>query len=391
MTDRLRRYISPEEINRVKETRSSPQPGPERPGVKVTDESAELVSNVTTDGETIEDPDSLLLDHGLNPDEWIIEKTVVSKWGNPEKPSYQLKLWLIPKAFISAIKPARSDGWKAPQRTRWLSKDEPKLVVIAGDQQAPYQDERLHELFCSWLRRNKPNEGVLLGDTVDFPDISRHKDDPDNDAKVNVCVQSGYDLLRGYVDASPNTLFRKMAGNHDERIRNYLIERATKLFKLKRATLPGGVDEYVHEVPFLLRLDELGIEYVDPNGPYDQAQLILSDKLAVMHGWLVRPKSGQAALATLEHLGYSIIVGHTHRQGKVHKTTHDIIGDTQKVLVGVETGCMCRLDSEWPKYAVKPDWQRGFATAHIWPDGTFKIDLATYVNNNLYWRDQRYA
>ena len=48
---------------------------------------------------------------------------------------------------------------------------------------------------------------------------------------------------------------------------------------------------------------------------------------------------------------------------------------------------MCRLDLG---YTVAPDWQQGFATATIYPDGTFKLDLATYVNNTLYWRDQRY-
>jgi hypothetical protein len=41
-------------------------------------------------------------------------------------------------------------------------------------------------------------------------------------------------------------------------------------------------------------------------------------------------------------------------------------------------------------YAVAPDWQNGFATAQVWDDGRFKLDLATYVSDALFWRDQRY-
>jgi hypothetical protein len=50
---------------------------------------------------------------------------------------------------------------------------------------------------------------------------------------------------------------------------------------------------------------------------------------------------------------------------------------------------MCRIEGGLG-YAVAPDWMNGFATAHVWPDGTFKIELATYVNGVLYYGDKRY-
>jgi hypothetical protein len=257
---------------------------------------------------------------------------------------------------------------------------------MCGDQQAPFQDPNLHDKFVHWLSENRPDEGVLIGDTVDFAEISRHRHNPEWVARTQDCLDSGYGLLRDYVHSSPDTRWKKLAGNHDIRIRTTIIDQARDLYGLRRADSPQ--EHSVWSIPHLLRLDELGIEFIDPNGEWEHGQVKLSDKLAVRHGWIARKGSGQSALATLEHLGYSVVVGHTHRQSLVHKTTHDIDGNTS-TLAGVEAGCMCRIQ-DGLGYAVAPDWQNGFATATIWDDGKFKIDLATYVNGELLWRGQRY-
>ena len=112
-------------------------------------------------------------------------------------------------------------------------------------------------------------------------------------------------------------------------------------------------------------------------------------------GWIAQQGSGKSALATLEHLGYSVIIGHSHRQSLVYKTTHDIEGDTT-TLVAAEAGCMCRIDQQvrdgrkFPDFTPLPDWQQGFATVTMHPDGLFQIEHATYVNGTLLWRDQQY-
>jgi hypothetical protein len=191
---------------------------------------------------------------------------------------------------------------------------------------------------------------------------------------------------------------RKLAGNHDERLRNFLLERhrTLALYGVKQADSPDAHGEQALSPKFLMRLDELKIEYVDPEGPYDLAQINLSPKLAVRHGWIARKGSGTSALDTLEHLGYSVIVGHTHRQSLVYKTTHDIDGGIT-TLTAAEAGCMCRVNQtpdstgrRWPNYSPVPDWQQGFSTVTIHPDGLFRIDNATFVNDTLLWRNQSY-
>lgn len=337
----------------------------------------------------------MLKQRGLDPDEWEIEYITANEWGEEDRINYQTKFTARRKKPLAGVLPARSDGWRPPKTDRvkipnW--KTQPRLVVIVGDVQAPFQNDHLHELFCRWLEDNRPDEGVLLGDTMDFPDISRYNPDPENDAAVNECIQAAYDVLRGYVQASLDTKWQKLIGNHDQRLRDYVIQRAPALYGVARA----DEDLPVLSPSYLLRLDELGIETIDCHGTYEDAQVKLSPHLAVRHGWIAVKGSGSSALRTLEHLGHSVVIGHSHRQSLVYKTTFDIDG-TPSTLAAAEAGCMCRIDKQivrgkkFPGYTVNPNWQNGFCTALVWPNGQFRLDHATYAGNALYWQDQRYS
>lgn len=381
---------------------------------KIDGDSAEGTFAPTTKRPVLDDPDTMLRQRGLNPDEWAITHVTANEYQGPNsadavaaggdnKITYYQTKFTAAKTQPTILMPARSDGWKRPSfGGSWGISNklgtEPELVVICGDQQAPYVDENLHLLFCKWLSQHRPSRGVLLGDTVDLPTMSKHKPDPESDANVNECTQSGYNTLRGYVDASVRTDWVVMPGNHCVRINDYLAMRAPEAATIRRATMEGGRrEEPVLSLKHLMRLDELGIEWIDPKGPYTQAQYNVNDKLAIRHGWLAKNGGGNTAYASLNSLGYSLGVGHTHRQSIVHKTIHDINGHIG-TITAFETGCMCVVEKTeingkmWPNYTGSPpDWHQGFATASIWPDGFFRIDLATYVNKTLLWRDERYS
>lgn len=374
---------------------------PSSAGYRIEGDQGELTSP-TRRGSSMDDPDAMLRERGLDPEDWVIESATINEWDGPSADEgmvtyHQAKLNLRKKRPDLQIVAARSDGWTAPPAKGVARSNGTRLIAVTGDQQAPFHDENLHHLFCAWLEENEPDELVALGDKVDFPDISRHRLDPENTAVVNECIQSGYDLFRAYRASAPNTRMKFMPGNHDERIRNILLDKPSvqPLYGVKRADTPLEKGPPVLTLPHLLRLDELDIEYVDPQGPYDLAQINLTTKLAVRHGWIARQGSGVSALATLEHLGYSIIVGHTHRQSIIYKTTHDIDSDPT-TLTAAEAGCMCRIDQEsrkgrkWPNFTPCPDWQQGFTTVTVHPDGFFRIENATYVNGTLLWRDQQY-
>jgi len=326
------------------------------------------------------DLEGLLEDRNLDPEDWEVTNLRVNEWGENGE-NRQLRATFNRKA--PSISPARIDGdYKRPKTQK--SNKNGKLVVFVGDPQAPFHDKDLHNAFCSFLAEEKPEEGILIGDTMDLPNVSRHPAEPDWAATTQECIDSAYGLLRDYVQSSEKTHWTKLSGNHDERLRRSIIDRVPDLYNLTRA----DDNKSIFSVDYLLRLDELGIDYVEPHGSYKHAQINVSEHLAARHGWIARKGSGASALATLDHLGYSIVVGHTHRQSRVHKTNYDINGKPT-TLTAVETGCMCQIEGGLG-YAVNADWQQGFATANVFEDGTFSIDLATFVDNKLYWRGQRY-
>jgi hypothetical protein len=359
-------------------------------GVQVDGDTAEVTNSNVSLKDT--DLETVLRNRGIDPDEWQVPGFTVNEWDGPgpegQVQSYQqLKIQCTRKRPESLLEAARVPGdYIAPKKFK--TSDSERLVVFVGDQQAPFHDRKLHSAFLAFLEDQEPHLGVSMGDTVDFPDISRHRLDPENTASVQECVNSGYALLRDYVQASEETEWVKIPGNHDERIRNFMIDNAMEFYGLKRAELEGQKESSVFSVEHLLRLDELGVNFLEPEGSYEHVQYNVSPYLAARHGWIARKGSGASALATLGHLGYSVVVGHTHRQSRVHKTDHDIDGKPS-TLTAVETGCMCRIEGGL-SYAVAPDWQNGFATATIWPDGKFNLDLGTFVGDVLVWRNKRY-
>lgn len=377
-------------------------PTKDKAGVKVEGDEA-VVTTPARPYPHMDDPDTMLRERGLDPEKWSIEGATVNEWDGPQSGGttvtyHQAKLVLKRKKPECSVLPARSEGWVAPKRTP-RDPGKPQLIVVTGDQQAPFHDEALHAAFCSWLAENQPDQGVLLGDTIDLPDISRHRLDPENTAIVNECIQSGYDVIRDYVTSSADTEWQMLEGNHDERLRNILLDKPSvrPLYGVKQADTAEEDGVPVLAVPHLLRLDELGVKHVSPQGAYDLGQINLGNKLAVRHGWIARQGSGVSALATLEHLGYSVIVGHTHRQSIIYKTTHDIDGAIT-TLTAAEAGCMCRVNQQpnsdgrkWPNFTPLPDWQQGFSTVTLHPNGFFRIENATFVNGSLLWRDQCYT
>lgn len=357
---------------------------------KITGDDAILTSKPSLD---YSNPEDLLKERGLEPEEWEVTSVTVNEWDSPTGDVLkQLKV------NCRRIKDIQWPEWPEPAQINVdlpkarpkKNTGQPRRVVCVGDHQAPYHDKELHALFLNWIDVNRPDEGIFIGDTIDLPKISRHPDDPVWAATTQECVNAAGQIIYDYRAASPETQWKKLAGNHDERLRRAVINNIADFYGLK----PAEVEELpdlpsIHSPRLLLRLDELGVEFIEPNGSYDHAQVRISDFLAARHGWIARKNSGASAHATLDHLGHSIIVGHTHRQSRVHQTKFTIDGKPI-VNTAVETGCMCRIE-DGLGYAVAPDWQNGFAVAEVWPDGRFSIDLATYVDGVLLYRDQRYS
>jgi hypothetical protein len=95
-------------------------------------------------------------------------------------------------------------------------------------------------------------------------------------------------------------------------------------------------------VQFLLRLEELDVDYIDgyPNGEY-----YINNVLRCEHGSKHAPR-GKIAAKIVADENVSIITGHMHRVEMLYKTTPCIGGS--KVSMGATLGCLCRIDGAVP-------------------------------------------
>jgi predicted phosphodiesterase len=337
------------------------------------------------------DPVVLMQEVGLNPEDWHIEAVDTSKWGRVGDPQFSLKLHLKALQQPEFIVPAtyHPELVPVPNKQRDRTGDS-KLVVFASDFHAPFHDPVLFRQFIDFLAHNQPEKIIVGGDLGDFPDESRHRHKPEWQASAQKCVNSMYQILLAIRLICPDAEIVFLPGNHDERIRNAIIDNNKGLFELRPADEAGEPQALsVWDLRSLLHLDKLGVSYIDPMGTYEYALHPISPKLAGTHGWIAKNKSAYSAAGTLESLGHSVIVGHTHRRGFYYETTYEIDG-TPRDLVAVEAGCMC-LHKKGLGYARAANWQQGFVTATVHDDGTFAIEPAVHVNDRTLWRGQVYV
>jgi predicted phosphodiesterase len=361
----------------------------EQSGVTLQGDSATVTTEVTT--EDLGDFEELVRARGLDPAQWAVESVKVNEWDAHTEYGIekmrQMKISLKKKFEVSDFFPKPAQPIKIFTPVRSSKKIDSFLAVALGDEQEPYGDPYVIESTLAFIEHNQPEVIVHLGDVMDLPTISRHKDNPEWAAGVQDCINAGYMRLRSYREAAPNARILFLVGNHDERLRNELLLRAERMYGIRPADIPGEPPATAAYSPQnLLRLDELAIEFIDPEGGYAHAQVNLSNELGVRHGWLTGENT---AGKTLDRLGHSIIVGHTHAQRLTQKTIYTLDGHP-RILTAAEAGTLSQVETGLG-YTVNPNWQQGFVTAQIWNDGSFHLDLATYDHGALKWRDQRFS
>lgn len=319
-------------------------------------------------------PEDLMRRFGLDADEWKIVRVRVNEWGSPPQP--QLRVDAVPLDLL--IPQVDPDEWKGLPKPK-KSKKADKSVVICGDHHCPHHDPTLHELFCSFLADEKPDQLVLLGDIADYSTVSRHRETEGFRQSVVECNRAVFDVLRDYREASPNTEVVMLPGNHDARVEYYILDRAPGLRDIGPA-FEEQVSAY--SLRRLWRLDELGVELVsDHDSDWERAKYPITEALTARHGYMTSKNAGETML--VKH-SRSQIQGHSHRMQFTYKTKHDPID----VKLAVQAGTMAKI-ADGLGYASEPDWQQGFVYGHTWGEKDFALAPAIYVEGRLLLPDGR--
>ncbi len=176
---------------------------------------------------------------------------------------------------------------------------------------------------------------------MDIATISKFDKVPGSD----VSFQAEVDLTKKFLGALRHITKKEIifiTGNHEFRLKKYLISIAKELWELDSLAL----DE-------LLDLNQFNISYVDLDDRYPtfQDNYIEIQDFLVGHFNIARSGLGATSRALIEKYGRSVVQAHVHRIALVAKWQYD------KQIVGVEGGCMCKMDNNYRRNA---NWQRGW-------------------------------
>jgi predicted phosphodiesterase len=239
-----------------------------------------------------------------------------------------------------------------------------------------------------------PDLIVNLGDLLDLPEFGKYQQEPTFQRTTQPALDRAHRWLAEQKANAPSAKIRLMEGNHDRRMQNYTIQNAQAAFGIQRANLP---EEWpVNSVPFLLRVDDLGIEYL---GGYPANLTWINDNLVCIHGSKVR-SSGSTAAVVIDDERVSVIFGHIHRIELQHKTRQTRHGG--KANFAASLGCLSKTDGTVPstKGAVDPfgrpiqkaeNWQNGLGVvSYKEDDGPFHLEIVPIHGGSAIFRGDEF-
>lgn len=234
---------------------------------------------------------------------------------------------------------------------------------------------------------------INLGDFLDLPSQGRFEQEPAFAGTTQKAIDRGHLFLQEQrAAAGPKAEMVLIEGNHDRRMEKFILANSAASWGLKRANM----DELpVMSIPYLLRLDEIGVEYIDayPAGAY-----WLTPTLRAIHGTKARSNGSTAAAYTNAEPHISTIFGHSHRLEIQSKTVFN--RDEAIRSIAVSPGCLCRTDGAVPSFGSsthtdgtparhQENWQQGVAVVVLEDDKPF-IELVQIQDGEAWFRGKRF-
>lgn len=264
----------------------------------------------------------------------------------------------------------------------------------ARGQLHPTHDEAALDIALQIVAAAAPDRVVLLGDTLDFPELSTYRLQPAFVQTTQPTINRGTLWLAAIRAAcAPGARIDWLEANHCIRIQNYIKDNAAAAFGLKRGNMPESWP--VLSVPTLCRFEDSAVTYVPG---YPANHVWLSDRLKVIHGH--RAQKGSNAYPYLKEERVSTIYGHTHRREWAECTRQSRYGP--RTIMAANPGCLCRIDGAVPgtkggtdldgvPITSWEDWQQGVAVVHYTPgDGPFFLEMVPIHHGLALWHGQMF-
>lgn len=256
------------------------------------------------------------------------------------------KFFIKEKSIRKAGKVAGNTGKKSFTVNDIYFKPKPSFIIrgfkrigILADLHIPFVDSSALDIALQYLKDRQIDCLLLNGDVVDFYSVSfweRRIEYRDlNEERAYILKFFRY-LRENFPDIP---VFYK-EGNHEERLKNFLLKHAPELFNIEELRIEK-----------FLKLKDYDIFYISDNS-------IKIGKLNVIHGHEYRSyASVNIAISYLRKTLENICVAHHHR------SQNDILRKIDGELIGAwVVGCLCKLS---PDYQPFNQWTQGFAIVNI--------------------------
>ena len=170
--------------------------------------------------------------------------------------------------------------------------------VILPDFHVPYHDKNAIDLTLKYIKKNKPDRIVQIGDFQDFYSVSKFDKDPKRIDTLQDELDIGYDIWKDIKKSSKKSKLVYLEGNHEFRLRKYLW-RHPELHSLEILKLEN-----------VLKTKELGIKFYRNVDTFYLKPNLIATHGAKDDGCKLSQHSGYSAKNTLEKVGINGISGH---------------------------------------------------------------------------------
>lgn len=288
--------------------------------------------------------------------------------------------------------------FKAPTIKTTVSKDEWKRAFVVPDMQIGFyhgpdgeligtHDERAIDLVLQLIKKADPDLIVFVGDNLDFPEFGKYRLSPAFAQTTQASLDYATQLMYRFRLAAPRAIMKWLAGNHEERLPNFILDNAAAAFALrqgKHPLLPEEDSRYpVLSVPHLTHLDLSGVEYLPG---YPANDFWINERLKVVHGHFVKSR-GSTSHKYLDAEKVSVLYGHIHRIEQNHRSFKN--WDGKKDILAASPGTLAKTDGAVPStkggldlygrpLTVVEDWQQGVGFVMYRDDG----DHTFFYNNH---------
>lgn len=240
-----------------------------------------------------------------------------------------------------------------------------KLALVLPDMHVPFHDAATLRAVEAYMRDERWDYLINLGDFLDFNSISTHNTGKprlvegeslgDDYHAGNEILDRHCKLARRKNDSCEMVL---LEGNHE-----YRVERLLDV----QPTLRGTV-----EVSSQLGLKGRGIKWVRS---WSRGDVYRAGNAYFHHGQYV---TLHHAKKMVENYGVPIYYGHTHDIQGYSKVLHG----KDLTIEGASLGCLCRYDQRYRRGA--PDkWQQSITVFRIFSDGFFQRETVAIFKNRF--------